>query len=740
MSVPIFYAISFVVVSNIVFQSIFLASLVGILANVYHLRAGITTGVRRVFKSRKNFVPLSIGLAVLAYFIRSVVIAQWPEPGDIGWVHGPLVALISYYGKLPDTWFPVANLPLHYPPGFHVVVAFFNTSWRVYPGQAVFIYGASIIPLLTLLVYCLSWIATRSLIASVAGALSVLYVSAGRLDTWIGGYFYNGPYPNLLAFLLVVFFCGVLLVQDTRRKERGFTSAVPTIGFLCSLSLFMAYPPFAAFPTLGTLAALFLSRASVVTTLRKQWRRVMIGTSLAALAFGLLILIPSWSVSWTFGRVVQNSNFYALLPITTFAFSWFGIIIIMALSIAFVHLVKREFAMFSMLSLLITLPALASYLFPIFVLILPNRSLALAFIIAPVGLLSLARAIRTRISARGFDLRRMRVRLGVNAIAFLVLLAVSPSVLMYATGSLDQHAWFPRSPSFSDDFNAMRWLADNVPSHDLILNDLSYASLYLPSLKVFNLTFGPVSANGDTGNTRGELYDIWQNPHGYSPLQPLPPFSSPWIQENPWGNGQIGQPLLNQSGGGLQIIVPPGSWGYWGLHNVYHTPENFTGFEALAISITSNRQIGLSIALHDGAGKTARYDLRTSGTSSEVFDLQLNQPTNADFGFNIGQIVSISVWTGYIGPFPQAGDSIAIQEISARPNLNIVKGLLSKFNVRYIWVSSEWGMVPLSSFQGLPGYVAKPYSPFAYDNIFQEYDFLTKVHSWGNSTIFLVNK
>jgi len=265
---PIFYVISLVIVSNLVFQAIFIGSLVSTLFRAYELRPGITNVVKRVFKENSNLALLAIGLATIAYFTRAVYIAQWPEPGDITWVHGPLVALISYYGKLPNTWFPITNLPLHYPPGFHVVVAFFNTSWNVYPAQAVLIYGASILPLLTLLVYSLSWIATRSVIASIAGSLSVLYVAQGRLDTWAVGYFYNGPYPNLLAFLLVIFFCGVLLVEDTRHGERRISAAVPTIGILCTLSLFMAYPPFALLPSIGALAAILLSRSNILAVLR----------------------------------------------------------------------------------------------------------------------------------------------------------------------------------------------------------------------------------------------------------------------------------------------------------------------------------------------------------------------------------------------------------------------------------------------------------------------------------------
>src|SRR5439155_21302921 len=103
-----------------------------------------------------------------------------------------------------------------------------------------------------------------------------------------------------------------------------------------TLSLFMAYPPFALFPAIGALAAILLSRSNILAVFRAQSRNALIGATLAGLAFAFLILVPGWSVTWTFERVLQNISGYALLPITAFAFSWYGIIIVMALSLAFI--------------------------------------------------------------------------------------------------------------------------------------------------------------------------------------------------------------------------------------------------------------------------------------------------------------------------------------------------------------------------------------------------------------------
>jgi hypothetical protein len=738
--IPILYAISLVTVSAAEFDLLFVGNLSLFLVNIYDLR-GARLLLRKLV-SPVNLSAIVLGSLIVAFFVHSVTVAQWPEPGDIAWVHGPLVSLILYDGKLPTSWFPITNLPLHYPPGFHIIPASFDTSWGIYPGQAVLIYGASILPLLTLLIYSLVWIITESVMASIAGALSVLYVMPGRADTWAVGYFYNGPYPNLLAFLIVVFFCGVLLTRDQQKVERSSNSPVPLIGILCTLSLFLAYPPFAVFPAVGTLLTCIFGNGGlqgIAAGLRQRALEIVGATAFVIVTFGLLITDPTWSIDWTLGRVIQNTSGYSPLPITTFTFSWFGISIVAASAIAMFDLIYRRFWRFSLQYAVIVTSAFAFYFAPILVLILPNRSFALSFIMAPVLLLSLATSLQRKFPRLEVSFLKTRVRLGVLVAAILLLIVCSPSLYMYANATVEQHAWFPQSPSFTDDFNSMKWLSANVPADALILNDLSYASLYLPSLRVFNLSFAPISANGQTGNSRVELFDVWQNPMGYYPAQPLPLFASAWTLENPWGNGNIGRPTLSQYNSSLQLAIPSGTFGQWGLHDNYSTPENFTQFAALTAEISSSRSIGVSIGLQDTLGRVARYDMVTNGSSSQMFDLALAQPSNLQQGFQRDHVAMIWIRTGYATPFPLAGDSVTVQQIGVRPNSNMVKDLLLKYNVRYVWVSEEWGMVPLSSFAGFPGYVSKPETPYTYTSIFKSYNFLNLAYFSANSSIFEVN-
>ncbi len=734
--VPVLYAVSLVSVSLEAFLSVFVANLIGTVVLSSSLWNTIPSLGRRIFQSATNTVGLVIGVATTALFARSVSTAQWPSVGDITWVHGPMVSLISYYGRLPSSWFPITNLPLHYPAGFHVVPAFFNTLWNVYPAQVVFIYGASLVPLLTLLIYSLTWLASDSNLASLAGALSVLYIMPDDLHLWTVGYFYSGPYPNLVAFLLVGLFATVLLIEDRPHLGPAKISHLVALGVLCSLSLLLLYPPFLVFTAVGTLASLGMVRGTVASTLRQRGSILRIAIGVGVLASAVVFLRPTWSAGWTLSYLIANPSHYAL-PLKSLVLTWFGLSVIIGVAVSVLHFGVGTLRRFSIQYLLVAVPGLLFYVMPFFLVILPNRALSLAFLIAPVLILSVSKHFPRTFATRSLRIRRSRLKLGIHVVPMLILVLCIPSIQMYASGGADkQWLWFSRTTSFPDDFRAMRWIADNIPSQDLILNDLSYASLYLPSVKVLNATFSPIAANGETGNTRLGLFEIWQNPHGYYSPEPLS-FFSRWVSENQWGSGAIGRPVLSEAGGETRIMIPGGVYGQWGLLNTFSSTQNFAGFSALSVEISSNGQLGLSFGLSDWNGKIARYDLTTLGIANQTLVIALDSPNSIELGFDLTHVSSMTIRTGYASRFPNPGDELTVGVMMALRS-GLVQDLLSEYGVKYLWVSAEWGMIELSSFQGIPKYVAKPFTPSQYSSIFQKYDFLRLAYSSGESTVFEV--
>ena len=57
----------------------------------------------------------------------------------------------------------------------------------------------------------------------------------------------------------------------------------------------------------------------------------------------------------------------------------------------------------------------------------------------------------------------------------------------YSMSQTNEARWFTEASFSRHDFAAARWMAYNVPSEDLILNDLSYMSFFLPSFNINNV-------------------------------------------------------------------------------------------------------------------------------------------------------------------------------------------------------------------------------------------------------------
>jgi hypothetical protein len=81
--------------------------------------------------------------------------------------------------------------------------------------------------------------------------------------------------------------------------------------------------------------------------------------------------------------------------------------------------------------------------------------------------------------------------------------------LMQADG---QYAdWFVNQKSFESDFEALEWINANIPSQDLILNDLSYSSFYLRSLSIKNIGIHYHNIFMNDSDIL-DFIEIWKNP------------------------------------------------------------------------------------------------------------------------------------------------------------------------------------------------------------------------------------
>jgi hypothetical protein len=196
-----------------------------------------------------SLAPLFLLMVSVFFFAASVQYMKWPPIGDIAELHGPLVALIQYQGHLPTTLDPLLeNAPPAYPLGFHVLVATWNTLFNYYPAQIVLITGGLVVALIPPLIYSIVFIRTKSVLFASISYAFVYLIDPVRLDRWLVGYFYNGPYPSLLGYLIVLAFVSLLVSGANARllSWSGFCR-IGLAAFITSISLLLVYPGFASF-------------------------------------------------------------------------------------------------------------------------------------------------------------------------------------------------------------------------------------------------------------------------------------------------------------------------------------------------------------------------------------------------------------------------------------------------------------------------------------------------------------
>ena len=117
-------------------------------------RRRFTNSCKKLFQFRlklpqivNNILPLIIFLISFLYVSFLISYHKWPPIGDIV-SHGFWTSILLYNQKVMLTWEPYANYPVHVPLGFHVVAAYVSSLFKLYPGEATFLFGGAIIVLI----------------------------------------------------------------------------------------------------------------------------------------------------------------------------------------------------------------------------------------------------------------------------------------------------------------------------------------------------------------------------------------------------------------------------------------------------------------------------------------------------------------------------------------------------------------------------------------------------------------
>jgi len=472
--------------------SISLIAMAGVVYRWLRPRSEPTAKNHSRILASQHLLPVFVALAILVvmylYFNIVAGIMLWPPPGDlIG--HGYLTSLFIYRGLATTNFLPIVNYPEYYPSGAHILVANLAELLGFNPGEAWLGFGAIIMVLIATLVFSLTYSHTCSVVLSIIPSLAVFYVNqSGDLTSYVLGYLYNGPYPNLFAYLIAIVL--IYLATYYRREEfHWFMALAVTEGVLLSV-----YPNF--LPSVGAICAIPLA-----TSLRgntwKKWGRARAFLFLALLILLVIALVRDLT------PVIQN---YAGAILGAGLGSGYEgtagleqdlptlLTVVLGSTLAVWNILRKskliflgsvEIVCISFISLSTLLPSSVLSVFE------PERLIPLVWVLSVVLVCvsfsevlrsSLRFGVRLHGSKRHFRLGERPKAMATVLFLVLMVFVFESSLASAATfAEANTYSYYSHGAAYPSDSLASEWLCQHVTPGPLILNDQSWSGYFLTS-------------------------------------------------------------------------------------------------------------------------------------------------------------------------------------------------------------------------------------------------------------------
>jgi hypothetical protein len=468
-----------------------------------------------------TLVPIVLLFALLIYF--SFVVGQlgWSPYGD-AINHGLITSLFANNHKIQLSYSPVSSATLDNPFGFHVIAADFSLLTGLFPGESIFVLSAVITILVPLLLYSLAYVLTSSVMVSLSVFFSSFFINPQlNLETYLVGYLYNGPYPNLFGFLGLTIFAIFVVINEKISQNRSIASA-SAIFLLITVFLVITYPSFAVFPVIYGLIKL-RRLASYFKYRRKNILLIAIAflLILSLFVFSFQEIISTFSTAITSKFVLLMGNFSAYSIPFAFIASISGIATIFAVFTAIFFILKRIYLSISIFYLIIALPCFVSLVgavAPFTAIILPSRSFVFVSLISWVLIMLLVFFTVSSVSTKriNFFKKGIDIRFNKSAVLSLVLACIvfAPSLLSTFDSAQANQGWFGLTGG-SEDYTVLAWVSDNIPSTDLIMNDYSYTSLFLQSFAIKNVTCKQTLSGESDIDRATAVHAFWKTPSDY---------------------------------------------------------------------------------------------------------------------------------------------------------------------------------------------------------------------------------
>ncbi len=466
---------------------------------------------------------------------------EWPPSGD-PLFHGIYVSQILENQKIP--------LNISYPLGFHILSALVTLIFGIFPGESMLVVAAAITALIPCVLFSITYTKTNSMTFSLIPFLAGFIIHPNLLTGWIMGDFYNGAYPFLVGLLVMFVFVEIIFLIDETRSSAVIPSQFHFLILIILGAIFFTYQVFLIIITLYFLSTFIVHRKLIFKWMTLRTSRIIQNkTNLLILTgFGILLLISlPWIYSGPFlllsSYLGSGSTWLTIYPVyLTFFYKQInGLIILFALIIVSITLLKFRNVEFptNLLFLCTFIPIIIalddSIPMNILAFLLPERIVQnltkyMSFIIPGrtiVFLTTYSWILFARFMHLASDYTsRLLFKIEINypkrplkvfstaMIYILLLYPLIPALNSHFSWSLSSnYEYNVYDLSYPYDSEAARWMALNISPQDLVLNDLSSMSLFLPSYSVNNIVFSYY--------TLGQYADLYQYIYPYNEANTL---------------------------------------------------------------------------------------------------------------------------------------------------------------------------------------------------------------------------
>jgi len=433
---------------------------------------------------------------------------------DIGWApildpisHGKYVGLILFHHRIPLTTYPVGNLsfsPFKYPMGFHVLSASVSFITGLYPSLSILIIATMIVIFLPSLLYSIIYIGTNSIELSLIAYLLAYFLPDGKVLLWqpshdlMLGNFLVGTYPNLMGNIIFLSFFYIILGfnNDYYFKKNFVLYAILTF------SLIFVYFPLLPFVILFIILRILIKKINKSKIIFFRFANIFIV---------LVLLVIFWGIiSFFHDKILQvlniNSSFlyeiYERYPLfTSKQYIFYTISILISFFISIWYLFNSKNKELSIIFLVLFIPLVLAqneYIYKNFLwFIQPDRVFILlvtsSYIINLIGvafaLICVSKLFNWKIKFRIINTSGHERINDLKIVNILLICGVTIFMLPSLMGhfSYSYPSYLKDVLPHGNDLVVMKWLSENTNATDVILNDFSMITTWIPSFKAHDI-------------------------------------------------------------------------------------------------------------------------------------------------------------------------------------------------------------------------------------------------------------